>query len=119
MLTVTKTALGHFLERLLFAPALHHHAVHRRHQTGAVRTVLAVHEHRAVGFGGLNRAQSLEHIAVVDVVGAIRQLHLLDARRGEPVAISVRQEVDHRDDMQIVQQRHRTAAGQGAAIQRR
>ncbi|MNP31882.1 hypothetical protein D3C76_1250280 [compost metagenome] len=118
-MAVTEAPFGHFVQGILFAPTLHHHPVHGGDQPGAVRAVLAVHQHRPLGFGRLNGAQSPEDVAVIDMIGAIGQLHLLDAGGGQPAIVRLRQKVDDRADPQLAQQGLRCAVRQGAAVERR
>lgn len=82
--TVAKATLSHLAQGVFLAPALHDHPVHGGHQASPVRTVFAVHQHRTFGFGSLNGAKGLEYIRVIHVIGAIRQLHLIDTGRGQP-----------------------------------
>ncbi|MNG09956.1 hypothetical protein D3C84_933990 [compost metagenome] len=84
MSAVTKAALGHFVQGVFLAPALHHDPVHGRHQARAVRTMFAVHQHRPLGFGCLDRTKGFEYIRVIHMVGAIGQLYLCDTRRRQP-----------------------------------
>ncbi|MOA39274.1 hypothetical protein D3C78_1610370 [compost metagenome] len=75
-----------------------------------------MHQHRAIGFGSLNSPQGLEYIGVVNVIGAIGKLHLMNVGVRQPV-VRFWQKVDHRGDLETFQQRHRAVIRQGAAIE--
>ena len=112
-----EAALRHFADGLLPVPALHRDAVERDHGPGAVRAVLAMHEHRgAVRVG--DDSQEAHHVRALGLPGVEGDVLVADGEGVDFVAVGMEAaQIDDGADAERLEPGYARRLGLRAAIE--